>query len=591
MPNLFAMSFEGTLAPSFDLRCLHDGGKLPDGWGIGYYPGGEPSASVLKEPAPAGGSIRGELVKAWDHLASSIFVVHIRTATWGQNSDANTQPFARAHGGREWLIGHSGSLRERPAVNGRFLPVGSTDTELVFCDLLDLIAGAGWRAIGEIDPERVRLRLAELNEYGSMSMVMSDGHDLLIYADANEDGSLHLSQLLPPHGPELAFGDDDLWVDLARRGILSRKGVVVSSNPLSTGGERKLEWTRVPPGRLLIVRQGAIIAEVRPEPAATAPQKARPPGPRRDAPALSPKRFSVMHRTTYRYAQTVERSRHLLRLVPAHDRQQTLLQHSLILKQDGVEIEPRQSEFDDVFGNRVRRVEFDRPFRELVVEARSKIEVESSPPPHSKPFEERRLIPLVWMPWQRELMAPYLLPSELPETQLQELADYAMTFVERSDYDLVATLLDMNRSIYKEYKYSQGTTTNATTAFDVYVNRRGVCQDFTNLFICLARLLGVPARYTCGYVYTGPKAENQAQSEASHAWVQLYLPELGWKGFDPTNGILTQAEHVRVAVGRNYRDATPTSGTIYIGGGAETLHAEVQVELLPSDEKKRTGTG
>jgi transglutaminase-like putative cysteine protease/predicted glutamine amidotransferase len=589
MPNLFAMSFEGTLAPSFDLRCLHDGGKLPDGWGIGYYPGGEPSASVLKEPAPAGGSIRGELVKAWDHLASSIFVVHIRTATWGQNSDANTQPFARAHGGREWLIGHSGSLRERPAVNGRFLPVGSTDTELVFCDLLDLIAGAGWRAIGEIDPERVRLRLAELNEYGSMSMVMSDGHDLLIYTDANEDGSLYLSQLLPPHGPELAFGDDDLWVDLARRGILSRKGVVVSSNPLSTGSERKLEWTRVPPGRLLIVRQGAIIAEVRPEPAATAPQKSRPPGPRRDAPSLSPKRFSVTHRTTYRYAQTVERSRHLLRLVPAHDRQQTLLEHSLILRQDGVEIEPRQSEFDDVFGNRVRRVEFDRPFRELVVEARSKIEVESSPPPHSKPFEERRLIPLVWMPWQREMMAPYLLPSELPETQLQELADYAMTFVERSDYDLVATLLDMNRSIYKEYKYSQGTTTNATTAFDVYVNRRGVCQDFTNLFICLARLLGVPARYTCGYVYTGPKAENQAQSEASHAWVQLYLPELGWKGFDPTNGILTQAEHVRVAVGRNYRDATPTSGTIYIGGGAETLYAEVQVDLLPSDAKKGAG--
>jgi len=195
----------------------------------------------------------------------------------------------------------------------------------------------------------------------------------------------------------------------------------------------------------------------------------------------------------------------------------------------------------------------------------------------------------VWMPWQREMMAPYLLPSELPETQLQELADYAMTFVERSDYDLVATLLDMNRSIYKEYKYSQGTTTNATTAFDVYVNRRGVCQDFTNLFICLARLLGVPARYMCGYVYTGPKAENQAQSEASHAWVQLYLPELGWKGFDPTNGILTQAEHVRVAVGRNYRDATPTSGTIYIGGGAETLYAEVQVDLLPSDAKKGAG--
>ena len=171
------------------------------------------------------------------------------------------------------------------------------------------------------------------------------------------------------------------------------------------------------------------------------------------------------------------------------------------------------------------------------------------------------------------------LPAELPETQLQELADYAMSFVERNDYDLIGTLLDMNRSIYKEYKYSQGTTTVATTAFDVYANRRGVCQDFTNLFICLARLLGVPARYTCGYVYTGPKAENRAQSEASHAWVQLYLPEVGWKGFDPTNGILTQTDHVRIAVGRSYIDATPTSGTIYVGGGAEALTVDVRVEI------------
>src|SRR5687768_13587910 len=83
MPNLFAMSFEGELAPSFDLRCLHAERKPPDGWGIGYYPGGEPAASVLKEPAPTVGSIRGELVRAWEHLESSIFVLHIRNATWG----------------------------------------------------------------------------------------------------------------------------------------------------------------------------------------------------------------------------------------------------------------------------------------------------------------------------------------------------------------------------------------------------------------------------------------------------------------------------------------------------------------------------
>ncbi len=586
MPNLFAMSCEGTLAPSFDVRCLHDGAKPPDGWGIGYYPGGEPSASVLKEPAPARGSIRSELVKAWDHLASSIFVVHIRSATWGKNSDANTQPFVRAHGGREWLIGHSGSLRERIEVCGRFVPVGSTDTELVFCDLLDRFAEAGWASIGDSDLDRLRVDLEELNEHGSLSLVMSDGQDLLVYADAHDDGGLFLAHLLPPYGTSLAFGDDELDVDLTSRGQISRKCVVVSSNPLTrkstVPGSCFLEWTRVPAGRLLILREGAVTAEVdgqsHPERASAGQRRTRP---MHAMPRRAPtKRFEVVHRTVYTYARPVERSSHLLRLFPAHDRYQTLLEHSLVLARDGREVEAKQTEFEDVFGNHARRVVLDQPFTELSVEARSKVEVIDDERSSLKPIYTRSLIPLVWMPWQREMMAPYLLPAELPETQLRELADYAMTFVERNDYDLIGTLVDMNRSIFKDYKYSQGTTTVATTAFDVYVTRRGVCQDFTNLFICLARLLNVPARYTCGYVHTGPKAENFVQSEASHAWVQLYLPEVGWKGFDPTNGVITQTDHVRVAVGRNFVDATPTSGTIYLGGGAETLEVDVRVELI-----------
>jgi len=580
MPNLFAMSFEGTLAPSFDLRCLHPGRKPPDGWGIGYYPGGEPSASVLKEPAPENGSIRSEIVKAWDHLASSIFVVHIRTATWGQNSDANTQPFLRAHGGREWLFGHSGSLRDRLVVDGRFQPVGSTDTELIFCDLLNRIADAGWSSIGEVDLVRLRQELEELNQHGSLSIVMSDGQDLLVYSDARDEGGLHVAQLFPPHGPQLSFGDDDLWVELTRRGEISRKGVIVSSAPLMRDSGPPIDWKRIPPGRMLIVRQGAIITELGtgPEERRTSQRKLKhvQAAPRR----AEPKHFDVLHRTVYRYDKPVERSSHLLRLLPVHDRVQSLLEHSLVLKHDGVEIEGKQIEFDDVFGNRARRVIIERPFRELLVEARSKVAVLDSEPLEFKPLHARRAIPLVWMPWQREMMAPYLLPAELPETQLQELADYAMSFVERNDYDLIGTLLDMNRSIYKEYKYSQGSTTMSTTAFEVYANRRGVCQDFTNLLICLARLLGVPARYTCGYVYTGPKAENRTQSEASHAWVQLYLPEVGWKGFDPTNGILTQTDHVRIAVGRSYVDATPTSGTIYVGGGTEALTVDVRVEPI-----------
>jgi transglutaminase-like putative cysteine protease len=182
------------------------------------------------------------------------------------------------------------------------------------------------------------------------------------------------------------------------------------------------------------------------------------------------------------------------------------------------------------------------------------------------------------MPWQRQMMMAYLLPPELPETQLVELTDYAMSFVERNDHSLHHTLEDINQSIYNDYKYVQGTTSLNTTPFEVYTARKGVCQDFANLFICLARLLNIPARYRTGYIYTGANYENKLQSEASHAWAEVYLPYVGWRGYDPTNGCPVAQDHIRVACGRNYRDATPTSGTIFKGGGSEKLSVTVRIE-------------
>ena len=573
MPNLLALSFEGELAPSIDLRCLHAGKKLPDGWGIGYYPGGEPSTSVLKEPAPPQGSIRSELVRAWEHLESSIFLLHIRKATWGSISDANTQPFSRSYGGRDWLIGHSGSLEHRldPIPDPQFEPVGSTDTELVFCKLLSWIAAQGARSIGEVDINALHAWFDEMNQHGSLTTVLTDGHDLLIYADKYDVGHVHLWRVTPPY-EKLVFGDADVEVDLTRRGTKSRKGVIVCSDPIQSHTKVPAAWGKLSPGTLVVVRQGAVRAEVKPRPSGkTEPPKTRIARPTR----AEMRRLDVKHRTVYRYTRPVEKSTHLYRLTPVHDRLQNVLFHETMISVEG-----QMREYEDVFGNQIRRMLVDTPFTELVVEARSRVELLDTDPLNFRPLRARSTIPLVWMPWQRQALQPYLLPPELPETELMELTEYAMSFVERNDYDLIDTLLDINWTIFKEYKYWQGSTTVFTTPFEVYVNRHGVCQDFTNLFICLARLLGVPARYVCGYIYTGPKNPNQRQGEASHAWVQVYLPEVGWKGFDPTNGVLTQTDHVRVAVGRNYVDATPTSGTIFVGGAGETLEVDVRCELV-----------
>lgn len=578
MPNLLAMSFEGELAPSFDLRCLQPGRTLPDGWGIGYYPGGEPSATVLKEPAPPVGSIRSELVKAWEHLESSLFVVHLRAATWGAPTDANTQPFARSWGRRDWLFAHSGSLRERPVPRPHqpFEPIGSTDTEAVLCELLGRVAERGWSSLGEADPDALLAWFSSLNELGTLTSVLTDGRDLLVYADRDPDArGVWVREVLPPY-TQLRLSDDDLVVDLTSRGPKSRKGVLVSSDPLAVESEAHGEWRRVPPGTLLLVRQGAIREERHAgQPASQlplAPGFARPRATFR--PGHAPvRRFDILHRTVYRYEQPVERSMHLFRLQPRHDELQTLLSTALHVSAEG-----KARDYEDVFGNTTRRLVVETPFDEMVVESRSRVEVLDQDPLSYRPLRASTSIPLVWMPWQRQVLQPFLLPEELPESELHELVEYAMSFVERNDYDLLETLLDLNESIHREYRYVQGATNLLTTPFETYVNRRGVCQDFTILFITLCRLLSVPARYVCGYLWTGPKHANAAMGEASHAWAQVYLPEVGWRGFDPTNGVVTQTSHVRVAVGRSWRDATPTSGVIYLGGAGETLEVDVRVE-------------
>ncbi|HQR29820.1 MAG TPA: class II glutamine amidotransferase [Anaeromyxobacteraceae bacterium] len=576
MPNLLAMSFEGELAPSFDLKCLSQGEVPPDGWGIGYYPGGEPAAAVLKEPAPPSGSIRSELIKAWEHLESSIFLLHVRRATWGAVSDANTQPFLRAWGRRDWLFCHAGSLRGRLELRpgAPFEPVGGTDTELIFCELMNRFAERGWRSLGEADPRTLHEWLVRLNENGNLTCVLADGHDLAVYSDLDSAG-IFTWDVLPPYD-RLAFGDAELEVDLGKRGVKSRKGVVVSSHPLTVNGEER-EWRAIPPGHLVLLRQGAVRQEIAPwvipEGHPTLPGAGRHQMPR---PARAePRRYRVTHRTTYRYEKAIERSSHVFKLAPAEDRLQRVRAHEIRVSVDG----PHR-DYEDVFGNRARRMEVETPYTEMTITAASEVDVLDVDPLAYRPLRQRVQIPVTWMPWHQQVLQPFLLPPELAESELQELSEYAMSFAVRNDFDLIDTLLDLNQSIFREYKYTPGATTVFTTPFEVYVNRRGVCQDFTNLFMCLARLLGLPARYVCGYLWTGPRNPNQRQAEASHAWAQVFLPEAGWKGFDPTNGILTQTDHVRVAVGRSYRDTAPTAGTIYVGGGPEKLEVEVAVERL-----------
>jgi transglutaminase-like putative cysteine protease len=128
------------------------------------------------------------------------------------------------------------------------------------------------------------------------------------------------------------------------------------------------------------------------------------------------RRYEVLHRTIYRYTTEVERSAHLLRLFPMHDRLQTV--HSCKVE---ASVPGHQRDFEDVFGNRVRRLMLETPFTELSIESRSDVELSDVEPLDFRPARMRSTLPLALMPWQREILQPFLLPPELPESELSEL--------------------------------------------------------------------------------------------------------------------------------------------------------------------------
>ncbi|MBV8780976.1 MAG: transglutaminase family protein [Phycisphaerae bacterium] len=284
------------------------------------------------------------------------------------------------------------------------------------------------------------------------------------------------------------------------------------------------------------------------------------------------RRLRIRHTTRYVYDRRVRRSVHTVHLKPQEDERQRLLDFELSLDPAAVVVD-----FEDVFGNKASRFEIHQPYNALTITASSLVELRdvdpfafAALPIHPKSF------PLAWMPWERTMLTPYLTAVELPDTQLREIYDYAMRFVERNHRDLMETLFAINLELFNEYDYVPGSTSLNTSPYQVMHTRRGVCQDFANLFICMARLLNIPARYACGYIYTGNNALSRAQSDATHAWVELYIPEIGWKSFDPTNGVLPHTDHVRVACGRHFRDTAPTAGTFY-GYAREKMSIDVSV--------------
>ncbi len=629
MSELLGLSFDGVTAPVISLRgaVSHEGSGTSDGrrgWGFGWYPGSELAGQILKNPTASADDPAARALKDWNRFGSTLFLGHFLGSA-AHRTQGDSQPYLRNYSGRAWIIAHSGALREdfrRDLPLGDkpgFEPVGRTDTEHVFCWLLNRMQASGTRSFGDYGWDRLVADLRAVNELGSLNLMLTDGQSLVVYQDREEVQPIYWSRRLP-HQDDEVLGNHVLTLD--REPHQSNRTVAIfATTPLSNDA-----WVRMAGGQLLVARRGQVfwdslnvwdrgdslqqqtvqraasgdadIVALFPPARRRRVQPDSPPAPgagvaespsipevardwplrwKRQGPGVDaehPHRFlNVLHETIYRYERPVEASQHVLRLQPVEDATQTLEDYDLQISVDG-----QVHRYEDVFGNHNIEMIVSQPFSEFVVRAKSRVGIAYEEGLDARIPHAREQIPLVWMPWQRQMMSAYLLPPELPETHLTQLLDFAKSFADRNDHSLREMLTDMNRTIYRDFKYLPGATTLETTPYEVFDSHQGVCQDFANLLICMARLMNIPARYRVGYVDTHATANNPIQSEASHAWAEFYIPGAGWVGFDPTNGTLVGQEHVRVACGRNYRDATPTTGTLFKGGGGETMEITVKVE-------------
>jgi transglutaminase-like putative cysteine protease len=301
-----------------------------------------------------------------------------------------------------------------------------------------------------------------------------------------------------------------------------------------------------------------------------------------DLPASAPAcaRYRVVHETRYKYQSAVSLSQQYLHMTPRCFAYQQTESHQIWLDpvandgNDGV----------DYFGNLTRHVAITVPHQRLLVHAESVVALSAR---HS--LADIAGTP----PWEsvRDMMAKEKSTETLEACRYLYASPHVNWFTDLEVYarisytpgrPLLEAALELTHRIFDDFEFDGKATDISTPLEEVLRGRRGVCQDFAQLMIGCLRSIGLPARYMSGYILTHPPAGKPRLigADASHAWVSVYSPTLGWVDFDPTNRCLVQHEHITLGWGRDFSDVTPMRG-IVLGGGAQKLDVQVTVTPLP----------
>lgn len=266
-------------------------------------------------------------------------------------------------------------------------------------------------------------------------------------------------------------------------------------------------------------------------------------------------RLRISHQTTYRYRPAAKGVIQILRLTPRnHDGQHVL--HWRIEPADGCRLLSQE----DAFGNVTQVLTADGPLESSILRVEGRVETSDHHGVVSGTVE--RFPPSL-----------FLRSTALSEPD-EAIGAFAREIDREAGGNVLAALHLALERLHGEMKFVVGQTDATTTAAQAFAQRTGVCQDLSHVFIAVCRHLQIPARYVGGYFMRNDGVVDQ---EAGHAWAEALVPDLGWVGFDPTNGMCVSDAHVRVAIGLDYLGAAPIRGSQF-GGGAETMSVAIRVD-------------
>jgi transglutaminase-like putative cysteine protease len=278
--------------------------------------------------------------------------------------------------------------------------------------------------------------------------------------------------------------------------------------------------------------------------------------------------IDVSHVTELNYDRWISETVMELRLQPRSDESQRVVRFDLT-------VEPRGNLTSSVdsFGNVVHHFNFRPPHRQVRAVAHSL--VATGPTAATS---------------QSDILRYQFLRFDGPVTDIPDVLDVAVRLRpdDETDPTAVAAALDnLTQYVHDRFAYRQGVTTWQSTVADLVSLGAGVCQDFAHYWIAVCRSIGIPARYVSGYVHRQPVNGDAPLTAASHAWGEAWIPGQGWRGYDPTNPVEVTPLHVKVAVGRDYRDVPPTKG-VFLGPATEWVNVDVATRLVgqtPTDSE------